>query len=230
MKKVIITQSNYIPWKGYFDSIAAVNAFVVYDDMQYTRRDWRNRNLIKTPSGIKWLTIPVEVKGKYLQKIKDTRVADAKWVKNHWEVIRQNYKNALYFKEMSAWIEPLYMDCSFEFLSEVNLYFIEAINKFLGISTTILYSSEFKLEEDRTKRLVNICKDLGATDYYSGLSAKTYMNEVLFEENNIRIHYWDYSGYRPYPQLYDDFIHEVSILDLIFNCGQNTSLFMKSLQ
>lgn len=227
MKKAIITQSNYIPWKGYFDSIAAVDVFVVYDDMQYTRRDWRNRNMIKTPSGVKWLTIPVEVKGKYFQKIKDTRIADPRWSKNHWEIIRQSYKDAPYFREMAAWIEPLYMECTFEFLTEVNLYFIEAINKFLDIRTTIRFSSEFKLEEEKTMRLVNICKDIGASDYYSGISAKAYMNEALFEENNLRLHYWDYSGYPQYSQLHGDFIHEVSILDLIFNCGIETTLFMK---
>src|SRR4030095_11264717 len=102
----LITQSNYIPWKGYFDSIKLCDVFVVYDEMQYTRRDWRNRNLIKSQEGTKWLTIPVEVKGKYFQKIKDTRIADSNWHNSHWEMIRQSYKSANCFKEMAEWIEP----------------------------------------------------------------------------------------------------------------------------
>ena len=83
MKKIAILQSNYIPWKGYFDIINMVDEFVLYDDMQYTRRDWRNRNKIKTPNGLQWLTIPVQVKGKYLQKIKETKISEKKWTKNH---------------------------------------------------------------------------------------------------------------------------------------------------
>ena len=78
-KKVAILQSNYIPWKGYFDMIASVDEFILYDDMQYTRRDWRNRNQIKTAQGLKWLTIPVCVKGKYYQKIRDTEIAKSNW-------------------------------------------------------------------------------------------------------------------------------------------------------
>ena len=99
MKKVLITQSNYIPWKGYFDAIAIADEFVVYDDMQYTRRDWRNRNLIKTKNGLEWLTIPVEVKGKYFQKIRDTKISDPKWAIKHWSIISQNYAKAKYFNE-----------------------------------------------------------------------------------------------------------------------------------
>ncbi|HRO41236.1 MAG TPA: WbqC family protein [Flavipsychrobacter sp.] len=226
MIKTIITQSNYIPWKGYFDSIAHVDVFVVYDDMQYTKRDWRNRNVIKTPQGLKWLTIPVEVSGKYFQKIKDTRIADQKWQNSHWDTIKQNYKQAACFKEMAEWIEPLYRNCKFEYLTEVNLYFIQAINAFLGIQTAIRYSSEFELAEEKTQRLVNICKDLNATDYYSGAAAKAYMNESLFEKENIKVHYWDYSGYKEYPQLNPPFEHGVSILDLIFNTGNNAKQYL----
>ena len=92
MKSCIITQSNYIPWKGYFDSINQVDIFVIYDDMQYTKRDWRNRNYIKTPQGLKWLSIPVEVSGKFHQKINETLISDKSWNRSHWESIKQNYK------------------------------------------------------------------------------------------------------------------------------------------
>ena len=91
MKKIAISQSNYIPWKGYFDLINSADEFILYDDMQFTRRDWRNRNRIKTPTGMNWLTIPVENKGKYLQKINETIISEEKWAKKHWLAIKQNY-------------------------------------------------------------------------------------------------------------------------------------------
>lgn len=225
--KALITQSNYIPWKGYFDSIQQTDVFVVYDDMQYTKRDWRNRNMIKTPQGLKWLSIPVEVKGKYFQKINETKVADKSWPGSHWDTIRQNYRNAPAFREMSEWLEPLFMNCTADYLTDINLYFIRAINEFLGIETNVKLSSEFELNEERTQRLVDICAELGASDYYSGPAAKAYMDESKFAEKNIRVHYWDYSGYPEYPQLNPPFEHGVSILDLILNTGTEAKLYMK---
>jgi hypothetical protein len=227
VKKAIITQSNYIPWKGYFDSIAAVDIFVVYDDMQYTKRDWRNRNLIKTPQGLKWLSIPVEVSGKYFQKIRDTKIADKKWPGSHWDIIKQNYKLAPCFKEMSGWIEEMYRTCEYDNLTDVNLHFINHINAFLDIKTEIRFSSEFNLAEEKTERLVNICKDIGATDYYSGPAAKAYMNENMFSQNNVAVHYWDYSNYPEYTQLYPPFEHGLSVLDLILNTGNAANAFLK---
>src|SRR3981081_3816911 len=107
-KRVAIVQSNYIPWRGYFDLIASVDEFILLDDVQYTRRDWRNRNRIKTPSGTRWLTIPVEVRGRYTQRICDTRVADKEWAKRHWERIRQNYKHAPGMDALGGFVEDLY--------------------------------------------------------------------------------------------------------------------------
>lgn len=227
-RKAIITQSNYIPWKGYFDAIKDVDVFVVYDDMQYTKRDWRNRNLIKTPQGLNWLTIPVEVKGKYSQKIKDTKVAEKNWNLSHWDAIKQNYKNAGCYKEMGEWLESLYKNCNYEYLSEINMYFINGINDFLGIETEIRFSSEFELAEDRTERLVKICKDLKVTDYYSGPAAKAYMEVEKFEMNSINVHYWDYSGYPQYRQLHDGFEHGVSIIDLVLNEGIKSIYYLKN--
>jgi hypothetical protein len=226
-RKIIITQSNYIPWKGFFDSIALTDVFVVYDDMQYTKRDWRNRNLIKTPNGLKWLTIPVEVSGKYFQKIRDTKIAEKNWHKVHWDILKQNYKNAPCFKEVCDWVEGLYSNCNFNFLTDVNVYFIKEINSFLGITTDLRFSSEFELAEEKTERLVKICKELNATDYYSGSAAKAYMNELTFNSSGINVHYWDYSGYPEYNQLYPPFENGVSILDLIFSEGANSKKFLK---
>lgn len=226
-KKIFISQSNYIPWKGYFNSISNTNIFVVFDEMQYTKRDWRNRNLIKTPNGLKWLTIPVEVKGKYFQKINETKVSDKKWNKSHIGLIKQNYSKAKCYKETIDWVEELYMNCNFEYLSEINLYFIQEINKYLNINTEIRFSKDFDLHEDRNQRIINICKDLNATDYYSGPAAKFYMDEELFRNNNLKVHYFDYTNFEKYDQLHSDFEHAVSIFDLILNEGDDSVNYFK---
>ncbi len=227
-KKVMISQSNYIPWKGYFDSINMMDEFVLYDDMQYTKRDWRNRNKIKTANGLLWLSVPVEVKGRFFQKINETRVSDNTWQKSHWGTISQAYSRAAFYKEFKPFFEELYLTCNSEYLSEINYHFISGINKLLGITTKLTWSGEFVLAEEKTQRLVNICKDLGASDYYSGPAAKNYMDETLFTKENVNVHYFDYSGYPPYRQLHGEFSHEVSIIDLIFNEGGNATKFMKS--
>lgn len=135
-KKVIITQSNYIPWKGYIDAIALVDEFILYDDVQYTRRDWRNRNKIKTPQGLVWLTIPVEVKGKYYQKIKEVKVSDHRWVEKHLKTIKHNYARAGCFDEVFPFIEQIYEQATgYSFLSDINYLFLSEICKYLGIST-----------------------------------------------------------------------------------------------
>src|SRR6476660_9142425 len=216
-KKALITQSNYIPWKGYFKSIQEMDIFVVYDDMQYTKRDWRNRNLIKTEQGLKWLSIPVEVKGKYLQKIKDTKIADKSWNLSHLGILKQSYKLAPCYSEMIEWLEDMYVKCTYEFLTDINIHFIQSINNFLGITTDIRYSSEFELAGEKTDRLVNICTHLEVFDYYSGPSAKSYMDVEKFNIKNISVHYFDYSNYPEYHQLHGHFEHNVSIIDLILN-------------
>jgi len=127
MKKVAILQSNYIPWKGYFDLIAAVDEFILYDDVQYTRRNWRNRNRIKTPRGVQWLTVPVQVKGKYHQKIREAGIDGASWAAAHWKTLERNYRRAPCFSEIASWAEPLYLGESYSHLSRLNRRFIEAI-------------------------------------------------------------------------------------------------------
>lgn len=225
--KGIITQSNYIPWKGYFDSIAHVDTFVVYDDMQYTKRDWRNRNLIKTSNGLKWLSIPVEVKGKYFQKIKDTKIADKSWTKNHLANLKQSYSKSQSFKEVYPLVEEMYMTCNFNFLTEVNMHFIRHLNSFLDIKTKIIFSSDYELHEEKNQRLLNLCIELGIKDYYSGPAARNYMDLQLFIENKINVHFWDYSGYQVYNQLNPPFEHGVSIIDLLFNEGKNSKNYFK---
>ena len=227
-KSILITQSNYIPWKGYFDNINSVDEFVVYDDMQYTKRDWRNRNQIKTPQGLFWLTIPVEVKGKFYQKINETFVSDKKWGEKHWKTIVANYTKTPYFKQYKDIFEDLYHNERLDNITTINISFIKAINSILNINTKIIDSREFVLVEGKTERLVGICKKCNATNYYTGPAAKEYMDEGLFSKENINVHYFDYNNYPVYPQLNSDFSHYVSILDLIFNTGSSAKKYMKS--
>lgn len=229
MKKVAILQSNYIPWKGYFDLINYVDEFILYDDIQYTKRDWRNRNKIKTPQGLQWLTIPVNVKGKYYQKIFETKVTNNNWVYKHWNAIRINYSKTPYFDKYREIFQSIYESCNKkEYLSLINYSFIKNINKILKISTKIRFSSEFKLAGNRTEKLINICKQCNGDIYVSGPSAKTYLDHKIAYKENINIEWMDYSGYKEYHQLYPPFEHRVSVLDLIFNEGNNSKKFMNT--
>ena len=226
-KKVCITQSNYIPWKGYFKNISDVDVFVLYDDMQYTKRDWRNRNLIKTPDGLKWLTIPVEVRGKFTQRINEVMISDKSWQKNHLLTIKQFYKKSKYYREIIDIVEFWYNKASFEYLSDINLHFIRSICDFYDIKTTIIKSDEFDMEGDRTDKLVGICNQLGATSYYTGPAARNYMEESKFTVHNISVNYFQYDNYPEYDQLYAPYQHGVTILDMIFNLGYEGKTFFK---
>lgn len=228
MKRVAIVQSNYIPWKGYFDMIASVDEFILFDDMQYTRRDWRNRNYIKTPKGAEWLTIPVEVKGKYLQKIRETRVSDPGWREDHWKAIVYNYSRARHFADYRAVFEELYLGSSEAMLSRINFSFIKAICGVLGIGTRITWSMDYELVEGKTERLVGLCKSAGAGHYLSGPAARDYIDPQLFEREGIGLSYMDYAGYPEYTQLHGPFTHAVTVLDLLFNEGPAAPMFMKA--
>ena len=230
MKKIAILQSNYIPWKGYFDLINSVDEFIFFDEMQYTKRDWRNRNIIKTPNNLIWLSIPVFDKGcqKSHQKIKDTIVVDSSWSRRHWNTIIQNYKKTSCFKEYRDIIEDLYLFKEEKYLCEINYKFIRAINYILGINTKLSLSSEYKLIDGKTERLVDLVKQAGGKEYISGPAAKNYIDKQLFEDADIKISWIDYIGYPKYNQLFPPFEHNVSILDLIFNCGKNATKYMKT--
>jgi len=227
MKKIAILQSNYIPWKGYFDIINMVDEFILYDDMQYTKNDWRNRNKIKTPNDAQWLTIPIRQE-KLSQKIKDTKISYKNWYKKHWKSLITNYSKAKYFKEYKDILEDTFLNCNEIYLSQINFKFITLINEILGIRTKIRFSSEFNLIDGKSERLLGICKDCNADIYLSGPSARGYLDEELFQKEGIAVEWMDYSNYPEYNQLYPPFRHDVTVLDLIFNEGKNSQKFMKS--
>lgn len=207
--------------------IAAVDEFILYDDMQYTRRDWRNRNQIKTPQGVQWLTVPVQVKGKYDQKIKETAIEGSDWAMAHWKALVQNYRRAPHFDEVKAWLEPLYLAEPYTHISQLNRRFIEAVCQRLGINTVISNSWDYTLIEGKTERLADLCKQAGGTEYISGPSAKNYVEEGVFTDMGITLTWFDYARYPEYPQLWGKFTHGVTILDLLINCGKEAHRYMK---
>jgi WbqC-like protein family len=227
-RKVAIIQSNYIPWKGYFNIIKDVDEFVLLDDVQYTRRDWRNRNIIKTKHGLKWLTIPVDVKGKFDTKICEVETFGTDWRLQHWNMLSEAYKEAPFFNLYKEAFRPLFIDDQERRLSIINHKLITKINDLLGIKTPIRWSSDFDTPNDKTSRLVYICKSLKADVYISGSAAKAYLDIDEFSKNNIQVKWVNYEGYNEYPQLYPPFVHGVTILDLLFNQGEKSKDFLKN--
>lgn len=226
MKKIAILQSNYIPWKGYFDIIHQSDVFVIYDDVQYTKNDWRNRNLIKTPNGLEWLTIPVR-QNKLDQKINETFVSQNNWNKKHWNSLLCNYSKSPYFNTFENVIKDLYENIDTNNLSEINIQFITTINRILGIETEIIDSKTLNLKGDKNERLIEAIQKLNGTHYISGPAAKSYLNTSEFDSKSIKVEWMDYSNYSEYPQLFSPFKHNVSILDLIFNVGPNALNFLE---
>ena len=222
-KKIGIIQSNFLPWKGYFDFIASVDNFVFYDTCQYTKRDWRNRNRIKVLNGSPWISVPVHTKGKFHQQICETKISDESWAQNIWNKLDFNYKSAPHFEFVR---KTLFEDCLFKIksinLSEVNQEVIKYIcREMLGIKTEFFSSQDFSFDNDRNLKLIQITRALGGTEYVSGQAAKVYLDEKLFTENKIKLSFMSYDGYSTYNQLGDDFDHFVSILDLLMMEGPN---------
>ena len=228
MKTVAIVQSNYIPWKGYFDLIAAADEFVLYDDMQFTRRDWRNRNRIKTPDGTRWLTIPVQVKGRYHQRIRDTVISDADWPAQHWRALALSHARAPWFDWTADWLEPLYRGADMPDLSGINRHFLTAICQRLGIGTPLTDCAAYRIEGEKSARLASICQQAGASVYLSGPAARDYLDEAEFTRRGISVRWFDYDGYPEYPQLWGAFEHGVSSVDVFFNTGPQARRYMKA--
>jgi hypothetical protein len=225
-KTIAAVQSNYIPWKGYFDLIRRVDEFVFYDHVQYTRKDWRNRNLIKTPNGLQWLTIPVFFSQDQSQSIRDTKIAATNWSRKHWSAIKSNYAKAPHATEYFERLERLFRDSQEEFLCEVNYRFIAAICEMLGIHTPFRYSADLDLQGERVDAIIDMCKKLGADTYICGPAAKNYMSEADFTPHGIRLEWMDYSHYPEHPQLFPPFEHGVTVIDLLLNTGADAGSYI----
>lgn len=228
MSKVAIVQSCYIPWKGYFDIIGAVDHFVLYDDVQYARRHWHNRNRILTRDGPVWLTIPVNSRGKYHQNIDEVTISEP-WAEKHWKTIQSNYARAPFMDRYRDWLGALYEEAEgLERLSAVNALFLKAIMAELGIRTTLSWSSDHSVGGRKTDRLLALCRTLGAKTYLSGPAAQAYFEDDKFAAAGIGVEWMDYSGYPEYRQLHAGFEHGVSVLDLLLNTGPDARRYMKS--
>jgi len=227
--RIAAVQSNYIPWKGYFDLINQVDEFFFLDEVQYTRRDWRNRNIIKLDGEKHWLTIPVVAKGRYHQRIDETLIADGTWAGRHWKTIVHAYRRAPHFDEVEPLLAPLYeRHAATERLSDVNFAFVEAICRHLGIGTALSWSTDHPTSDERSRRLLDLALAVGADEYVSGPAARDYLDVEAFEAAGVSVAWADYSGYSEYPQGAGAFEHGVSIVDLLFNTGRDAPRYMKS--
>ncbi|MBB3770788.1 hypothetical protein FHS55_001383 [Angulomicrobium tetraedrale] len=233
-KKIAIVQSNYIPWRGYFDMIRQCDEFVLYDNVQYTVRDWRNRNRIKTPSGLTWLTIPVEnshfqTSG---QRIDETRTVDGRWARKHLATLQHAYGKAPYFRSVMDWLRPLYQELEDEpMLSRINERLLRALARELGILTRFTRSTDYLCHEpmlalEKTERLLALCQAATATHYLSGPAARDYLDEAVMNAGGVTVEWMDYSRYPDYPQLSPPFEPGVSILDLLFCVGGEARAFV----
>jgi WbqC-like protein family len=218
--KVTINQSNYIPWKGYFDLIHDADLFIFYDDVQYTKNDWRNRNLVKGPNGPQWLTIPV---GTSLDRLVcEVSLSDQRWQTRHWNTLRHLYGRAPFFSQYRPLFEDVYLGRRWGTLSELNQFLIHVIaRELLGVKTTFRSSSEFRLSGARQDRVLNLLEAVGADVYVSGPAGQAYLDPPRFTEAGIELVWKDYSGYPEYPQFHGDFRHRVTVLDLLFHVGPN---------
>ena len=227
--KVGIIQSNYIPWRGYFDFIDDVDLFIFYDDVQYSKRSWRNRNRIKIPNGLIWLTVPVLInpnEGTLIQNVKINYRLD--WIKKHMDSIKFSYGRAPFFKMYSEDFFDI-LNQKFETISELNLNINKWIIEKFDIDTKIKMSSEFNGVGSKTDRLMDILTKAGATSYLSGPAAKDYLEVEKFKKAGIGLEYKVYE-YGEYPQRFGKFEPDVSVLDLLFNCGADSKDYLKSLK
>jgi hypothetical protein len=228
-KKIAIIQSNYIPWKGYFDIINMVDEFIVYDDAQFTKNSWRNRNRIKTPKGPVWLTIPVVTGGRFGQAIDEVEIADPSWAEKHWRSWQTHYAAAPFFATFAPRVEALYAAAAKEGrLSQVNMLFLKGMCELLGIRTPLTWSRDYQVEGAKTDRVIALCKAAGATAYLSGPAAQDYIETEKFVAAGIELSYMDYGAYSEYPQVHPPFDHAVSAIDLLFCAGAEARRFMKS--
>ncbi len=222
--KTGVIQSNYIPWRGYFDFINSVDTFVIYDDVQYSKGSWRNRNQLKYPDGLKWITLPLNIK--LGMNINEVQLKDDTWKKSHASQLRSSLGKAPFYKEAAElWEKGASVQSNY--LSEINESFLKVTCEYLDIKTRIIRSEPFQLSGTKTERLMDLFKKLNTTSYLSGPAAESYLDLALFSQNNIRLTYKNYS-YADYPQQFGNFEPTVTIFDLIANTGKEAKNYLKS--
>lgn len=216
--RVAILQSNYIPWKGYFDIIHDVDLVVFHDDLQYTKADWRNRNRIKTSNGPRWLTIPVGTDEH--RRICDVGLPRGDWAPTHWRRLEASYRRTPFFEEYRPYFESVYLHRGWRTLSDLNQTLIREIARdLLGVRTEFRWSTEFALTHAKGQRVLELLSHLGADTYVSGPAAQSYLDARACADAGVTVEWKDYAGYPEHAQVYPPFTHHVSILDLLFHTG-----------
>lgn len=224
--RVGVIQSSFIPWRGYFDIIASVDFFVFLDDVQYSKNSWRNRNKIKAPDGLQWLTVPVRHE-RLGQRIDEILVDNSwAWATKHFRSWKANYSKASHISDVIDLLSCL-GDEQEETISQLNVKLIGRICEYLKISTPMMLSSELFLAGSKTDRLIDLLQKLDATTYLSGPSADAYLDKKAFRQHGISLEYKSYD-YQPYPQLWGPFEGAVTVLDLIANCGPDAKTHIRS--
>lgn len=221
---VVILQPSYIPWRGVFDQIQKADLFIFYDDVQYDKHGWRNRNQIKTAQGKQWMTIPVHTKGVTQGiPIKDVRIDWSKpWAKNHLKALTFAYAKTPYFASYAEWLDSAFGRRD-EFLADFTIWLTIEIARKIGIHhTRFMRSSGIEgMEGQKTDRLIQILQHVGATHYISGPSARDYIEQEKFDSAGIALSYIEYN-YAEYQQLYPPFDPYVTIFDAMFMLGEDT--------
>ena len=224
----VILQPSYIPWRGYFHQIQKADLFIFYDDVQYDKNGWRNRNRIKTRQGAHWLTIPVLTKGTLSEGtlIRDVRIDHSKhWRRTHWLTLQQSYAHAPFFKDYAGLLEPFYQS-ELPLLADFTIELTIALAGCLGIThTQFMRSSALNVSGVKTERLVQILQRVGAKHYISGPTARDYLEEGKLTQAGISLEYMRYD-YPEYPQLYPPFDPQLSILDLLFMTGPSAAEYI----
>jgi hypothetical protein len=224
--KCVILQPSYLPWRGYFHQIQKADTFVFFDDVQYDRRGWRNRNKIKTPAGPKWLTIPVRSVDRQAARILDIEVSsDQDWRRDHMRTIRHAYSKAPFFDQYEPMLRSWYSR-SLQHLADFTIETTIELARELGIRhTRFLRSSTLNCSGRKTDRLLEILRRVGAQTYISGPSAKSYLDVDLLAQNGISVEWMIYE-YPEYPQFYVPFEPQVSALDLLLMTGSEAGCFI----
>ena len=222
-----ILQPGYLPWLGFFEQMWRSDIFVIYDDVQYDKEGWRNRNRIKSANGVQWLSVPVLFKLSDAPLIKDIKIDNkTNWRKKHLASIRQNYTKAPFFKDYIGFFEAAYAR-HWEYLLDLDMFFIAGLAQFLGMADKVIHlSSSVGVQGDRIGRLINLCRHFGVDTFYEGHSGRNYIDEELFLAQGVTVEYQSYQ-HPMYNQLYGEFVPYLSVIDLLFNHGRESIAIIK---
>ena len=219
MTTVVVLQSAYIPWKGYFHLMREADLFIFHDDLQFTHSDWRSRNRIMTREGPRWLSIPAGRDES--RRICDVEVRDTTWKQRHRRTIEQNYGRAASFAEY-AWLLDFLYDNTITNLSEFNQRAIARLAKILDVTTPLDDSRRYQLRGRKTERLIDLLTQVNATTYLSGPAGRNYLDADRIGEAGIDLQYFEYPKYADYDHRFGPCVHEVTILDMLFQLGAET--------